>query len=357
MRYVGGYGRLAVLCVTLAMSLVGLTTPTAALAHIEIPMPANFMAENPILDAEAVPSEPGLKVVSVLVKLTNLQPEATLAYAPEDFSLADMDGRQYTRLGQPSKEPVLASGVLQPQETAEGYIAWEVPRTAWPQAVYYQAQGGGFGMSQGLPLSLFSDVDSPNPFFESIGRLKYMGVLEGYPDGTFHPYDEVLRQQMAKLLVLAFERHTQDVADISPFTDVTPALGSPYPFDFINESSDAGYFAGTEGRFLPKQPLTRLQLATVLGRAAVDLPEAPPYPPYAIRDLPTVSPEVAKVLHHGIMLGRTDGFFDPWGSATRGQVAAALERLLKKLENLPPTEAQLGQPTRAAPESTEPAKR
>lgn len=46
----------------------------------------------------------------------------------------------------------------------------------------------------------FWDVDTSNPHFSSISWLSASGISTGYPDGTFHPMANVVRQDMAAFL-------------------------------------------------------------------------------------------------------------------------------------------------------------
>ena len=124
----------------------------------------------------------------------------------------------------------------------------------------------------------FSDVPSTHIFYSYITELSDAGIVGGFPDGTFRPDDPVTRQQMAKILVLAMDKHTADVdnAGDPTFSDVTLDMGVPYPFDYIEEAAAAGYFVGKDGMFVPAANITRVQLALVLVRAGgADLQDPP----------------------------------------------------------------------------------
>lgn len=53
-------------------------------------------------------------------------------------------------------------------------------------------------------IPLFSDVPSSSPYAESIYAARSLGIVQGYEDGKFHPYDYLTRAQAAKILILAF---------------------------------------------------------------------------------------------------------------------------------------------------------
>ncbi len=179
----------------------------------------------------------------------------------------------------------------------------------------------------------FSDVPAGHAFHADIARLADLGVMSGFPDGTFRPEARVTRQQMAKILVLATGRHTEAVEglDNPRFPDVTPQDGVPYPFDFVEEAAAAGHFAGDEqGRFNPAAPITRVQLALVLVRAGGEgLATAPADYTTGFGDVPAyAAAEVARAKYNGILDGTTATTFDPYADATRGQVARMVSRFL-----------------------------
>ncbi len=90
----------------------------------------------------------------------------------------------------------------------------------------------------------FSDVPSRHIFYSYITELSDAAIGGGFPDGTFRLDDRVTRQQMAKILVLAMDKHTG-----------------------LEEAAAAGYFIGKNGMFTPAANITRVQLALVLVRA------------------------------------------------------------------------------------------
>lgn len=50
----------------------------------------------------------------------------------------------------------------------------------------------------------FTDVSVGNVFCPHIKRMKELGITTGYPDGSFHPTDLVIREHMAAFLARAF---------------------------------------------------------------------------------------------------------------------------------------------------------
>jgi hypothetical protein len=46
----------------------------------------------------------------------------------------------------------------------------------------------------------FSDVPPTHPFYAEIETAYHKGIISGYADGTFHPYINVTRGQIAKMV-------------------------------------------------------------------------------------------------------------------------------------------------------------
>lgn len=182
----------------------------------------------------------------------------------------------------------------------------------------------------------FSDVPSDHPFYEAIQRLNTDGIVNGFTDGTYRPATPVTRQQMAKIVVLAANKHTEAIDNEShpTYPDVTGDLGKPYPFDYVEEAAKAGFFSGDKaGLFKPADAISRVQLAVVLVRAGGTDLAAPSegYQP-GFTDVPEYAQAaVAKAKFNGILSGRSATTFDPWTSASRGQVAKMVSGLLDKI--------------------------
>ena len=52
-----------------------------------------------------------------------------------------------------------------------------------------------------VPAFAFSDVAADNAYKEAIDNLSSLGVLSGYPDGSFGAKDPLTRAQFAKIVV------------------------------------------------------------------------------------------------------------------------------------------------------------
>ena len=201
----------------------------------------------------------------------------------------------------------------------------------------------------------FLDVGSDHRFFSYIEDLLNRGVVNGKetPAGSglwyFGSDDPVLRAQFAKMIVEATGLHTPEVENAtSPtFRDVRPTFDDdgdplPYPFDYVEEAAAAGIVGGYgDGRVPPlgadqahpagpHDPARRSR-----GRSS-----APRVHGFGdgLRRCTPGSPlyqDTMTAYQSGIMNGATgsDGrlYFNPWSSATRGQVAKMTSNLLQLL--------------------------
>ena len=188
-----------------------------------------------------------------------------------------------------------------------------------------------------LSAARFVDVSMSNRFYREISTLAAASIVSGYPDDTFRPDNQVVRAQFAKIMMLALGRHTETVEGIDrpTFPDVLYD-GAPYPFDFVEEAVALGIIQGNQdGTFGPYQRLTRAQLALVLVRAGGAALKSPP----AGFELPFVDvpsylrDSVAVALYNQLLSGKTNTTFDPYGLATRGQVAKMVYQLIERMRS------------------------
>jgi hypothetical protein len=192
----------------------------------------------------------------------------------------------------------------------------------------------------------FTDVPEGSTFYPYIRCLACRGIINGYPDGTFRPNNNVTRGQLSKIVSNAV-----GFSDPQPdqlFQDV--AIGSTFQV-YIGRLASRGFIIGypfggpgepcvkhrTKTYFLPRNTATRGQLTKIVSNAEgfnqpvplgqqtfADVPEGSTYYLYVER-LMTNRP--------GVMSGYPCGgpgepcddrqrpYFRPYSSVTRGQTA------------------------------------
>lgn len=105
---------------------------------------------------------------------------------------------------------------------------------------------------------------------QAILSLVDMGIIKGYPDGTFRPNQILNRSDVVKLLgkylVSLGHQVPADYKTKMRFTDLT-AKSEDELLQYAALVSDLGVFSGSSGKLNPKDQIRRDQMATVLVRA------------------------------------------------------------------------------------------
>ena len=191
----------------------------------------------------------------------------------------------------------------------------------------------------------FSDVPANAYFYPAVTALACQGVISGYGDGTFRPYANTTRGQLAKIVVLGLAVPPHDPpAGQYTFADVPPS--QPF-FSVIEAAAGAGIVsgyacggpgepcdAGSRPYFRPGANVTRGQLAKIVAGAAgwpLSNPAAGTFADVAPGS--AFYPFVETAVAHGIISGYACGgpgepcdaqqrpYFRQGNPATRGQIA------------------------------------
>jgi amidase len=198
----------------------------------------------------------------------------------------------------------------------------------------------------------FSDVQPADYFAAAVHDLACRGVISGYADGTFRPYNLTSRAQMVKIVVLGFGYPIQTPAPARyTFADVPPA----HPFWSVIETAGAagivsGYTCGGPGEpcdgdhrpyFRPYSLVTRGQLSKIVVGGAGWPVLNPPGATFA--DVDPAHPFygfVETAAAHSVISGYDCGspgepcdsdyrpYFRPANDATRGQIAKIVDLAL-----------------------------
>jgi peptide/nickel transport system substrate-binding protein len=114
----------------------------------------------------------------------------------------------------------------------------------------------------GVGAAQLSDI-AGNPFEKQITKLVDNGVINGFPDGTFKPDQDVTRAQFAKLVAVAFNLPTTGVT-ASTFSDVA---ADHWAIGFIEAAVAKGWIKGyPDGTYGPEKNITREEMATLMVR-------------------------------------------------------------------------------------------
>ncbi|GFZ75564.1 endo-1,4-beta-xylanase A [Paenibacillus marchantiophytorum] len=158
---------------------------------------------------------------------------------------------------------------------------------------------------------------------DGIQELVKAGVIDGYPDGTFHPDSTLTRSEFVSMIVKAFHLTATGGAGFSD-------TGSHWAKEAIAIASALGIVVGYEdGTFGPDDNITREQMAVILARAA-HLAAASGSLDYKDRsDVSTWSQGPLTALTvKGVLNGYEDGTLKPKAFSTRAEAAVSMIRIL-----------------------------
>jgi hypothetical protein len=172
----------------------------------------------------------------------------------------------------------------------------------------------------------FTDVQPADYFYEPVRHLYCHGVISGYADNTFRPYNPNTRGQLTKIAVLSF-----NIAFYTPpnptFTDVPDT--NPF-YIYVETAAYHGIIQGySDGTFRPNNNVTRGQVCKIVVNAAGWPVINPPYPTFS--DVPPGSgfyEFIETAYARGIISGYADGTFRPGNDATRGQISKIVFRAI-----------------------------
>jgi hypothetical protein len=177
----------------------------------------------------------------------------------------------------------------------------------------------------------FSDVNPSDYFYHFVLDLNDDGAVGGYSDGTFRPYNNATRGQFVKIAVLAFHIPLYE-GNEQHFTDV-PQDHTFYKYiETARRDNIIGGYA--DGTFRPFANVTRGQLAKIAVESArmenlsTDVPSFSDVPVGS-----TFYNYIETAYANGILSGYADGTFRPNNDATRGQVAKIINLATHPSEN------------------------
>lgn len=168
----------------------------------------------------------------------------------------------------------------------------------------------------------FNDMAQDHWADGPVQYLVSLGVVSGYPDGTFRPDASVTRAQIAKMLVgaMGWELITPKAAH---FSDVPPDY---WAYSYIETAAAHDAVSGySDGTFNPGIGVTRAEVAKMVSIAREWHINLPASPSYADEDASEwYFPYVEVMRAAGVMSGYPDGTFNPDALTTRAQVAKIL---------------------------------
>lgn len=182
----------------------------------------------------------------------------------------------------------------------------------------------------------FSDLTNTHWAKKSIDRLTIRDVIVGFADGEVKPKRVTTRAEFAAMLTRSLALPEAGNYN-GRFSDVK---GNEWYVKSLIPAVEAGLLEGrANGTFGANDPITRQEAAAVVSRAlsflnvsddALDAGKSVG----SFTDVASIAPwaeaDVKRAVQAGIIEGHANGTFEARGATQRGQVAAMIERLLKK---------------------------
>ena len=112
----------------------------------------------------------------------------------------------------------------------------------------------------------FSDVSADAWYAEAVNTLASLGMINGYPDGTFRPDAPITRAEFC-VIALAFAYEPEDFD--CDFRDVSTR---DWFYDYVAQATSYGWISGSDRSFRPNECITRAEVSVIvnnmLGRVA-----------------------------------------------------------------------------------------
>ena len=98
----------------------------------------------------------------------------------------------------------------------------------------------------------------------AVEKLSAMGVIAGYPDGSFRPYSPVSRAELAKIICI-YAKQDELKTPVTIFSDVPEQA---WYYGWVNRASAAGWVNGyMDGSYRPQESVTQQEAIAMLLRA------------------------------------------------------------------------------------------
>jgi hypothetical protein len=154
-----------------------------------------------------------------------------------------------------------------------------------------------------------------------------MGIVAGYPDGTFKPNRTVTRAEFTVMLTNTLKLPGEGSA--LTFSD-TSKIGS-WAQKAVVQAVQAGIISGYEdGSSHPEAEITRAEMAMMLAtasRLSLETNAATGFEDD--RDIPAWAKGAVSVIKkHGLIQGKGSNEFDPTAGTTRAEAVTVLMRML-----------------------------
>lgn len=209
--------------------------------------------------------------------------------------------------------PVIGDGALFYANTAENYLS-AAPAGSTPSPTPTPSS---------TPTALVFPDLAGHWAAPAVTKLVSLGLVKGFPDGSFRPDAPITRAELVTMLVRAKTLPASPIA--AAFSDANGHWAAASIAAAVQAGVVTGY---PDGTFQPDRPVTRAEEAAMIVRlegAAGGTPEVPSFADVPLEYWGFGSIETAKTM--GLITGYPDGTFHPDQTSTRGEACSMVSRL------------------------------
>ena len=187
--------------------------------------------------------------------------------------------------------------------------------------------------------AFYSDMDETHWAYSQIKLLTEQNVVVGYPDGSFHPDENVTRAEFASMAIKALGQEHTTIAQPINYTDIDSdfwaydAIQKAVYFDLISNDKN-------NDKFRPDDPVSRAEALSIAVNALTteQISQAKAkeilskiYKDYeVIPEWFIVSAGKAEILEMVVCMPNRKGFMDAKRPATRAEVTAILFNMMEQ---------------------------
>ncbi|MBQ6516747.1 S-layer homology domain-containing protein [bacterium] len=187
--------------------------------------------------------------------------------------------------------------------------------------------------------AFYSDMDETHWAYSQIKILTEKNVVVGYPDGSFHPDENVTRAEFASMAIKALGQEHTTIAQPINYTDIDPdfwaydAIQKAVYFDLISNDKNNQTFrpddsvSRAESLSIAVNALTTEQISKEKAKEIL----SKIYKDYeVIPEWFIISAGKAEILEMIVCMPARKGFMDATRPATRAEVAAILFNMMEQ---------------------------
>ena len=184
--------------------------------------------------------------------------------------------------------------------------------------------------------AIFPDVPLNHWANAEVEACFHVGIVGGYPDGTYQPGNAVTRDQMAVYISRALAGGDENVPEFIQTPAFPDVPEEHWALDYVEYAVDQNVVAGyDDGTYRPEYEVTRDQMAVYVARALVAptgeavlinyIPADPVNFPDVLSDFWAYT-HVEYCVENGVVQGYDDGYYRPEYVVTRDQMAVYVAR-------------------------------